>query len=141
MGNKYEATGLIHTISAAETRGTFTFRKFVVEMTDNPKYPQFVEFQATRDEITALDKINVGDEVRISFDIRGREWKSPQGEVKTFNTLQAWKIESTNTAARASGAAPPPPQSVAPPAVADEDIPFASCDLAHELSPIARVLR
>jgi hypothetical protein len=48
MSDKFETTGKVYFIGATETRGNFTFRKFVLEIADNPKYPQFVEFLTRR---------------------------------------------------------------------------------------------
>ena len=40
-----------------------------------------------------MDQFQVGEFVDVSFNLRGREWTSPQGEVKYFNTVEAWRIE------------------------------------------------
>jgi single-stranded DNA-binding protein len=89
-----EATGKLHTIfETKQVSERFSKREFVVEMNDNPKYPQVVLFQLTGDRCAQLDGLSVGDEVRIEFSLRGREWKNPQGEVKYFNSLDVWKIE------------------------------------------------
>jgi hypothetical protein len=89
-----EATGKLHTIfETKQVSERFTKREFVVELNDNPKYPQAVLFQLTGDRCTQLDNFKVGDEVRIDFSLRGREWKSPSGEIKYFNSLDCWKIE------------------------------------------------
>lgn len=98
--------GTVRLIGETKTMGAngFTKREIVVETADNPKYPQLVSFECTKDRCALLDAIGVGDGVTIEFDLRGREWKSPSGEVKYFNTLNAWKIEVTQKAA--TGAAP-----------------------------------
>jgi hypothetical protein len=44
-----------------------------------------------------LDAFKVGNQLEVSFNLRGREWTSPAGEVKYFNTLEAWKIERIGT--------------------------------------------
>jgi hypothetical protein len=89
-----EATGKLHTIfETKQVSERFTKREFVMEMTDNPKYPQTVLFQLTGDRCAQLDQFAVGDEVRIDFSLRGREWRNPQGEVKYFNSLDVWKVE------------------------------------------------
>lgn len=89
-----EATGKLHTIfETKQVSERFSKREFVVEMSDNPKYPQVVLFQLTGDRCTQLDGLNVGDQVSIEFSLRGREWKSPSGEVKYFNSLDVWKLE------------------------------------------------
>ena len=89
-----EATGKLHTIfETTKVSERFTKREFVVEMSDNPKYPQTVLFQLSGDRCSMLDDMRVGDEVRIEFSLRGREWRSPNGDVKYFNSLDVWKIE------------------------------------------------
>lgn len=90
MSNSQSITGKIKMIYQPETKGNFTFRKFV--LTVDEKYPQHIEFQTVKDNINTLDNFRPGDEVSIVFNIRGREWTSPQGDVKYFNTLEAWKI-------------------------------------------------
>jgi hypothetical protein len=67
----------------------FSKREFVVEMADTPKYPQVVLFQLTGDRCAQLDGLNVGDQISIEFSLRGREWRSPSGEVKYFNSLMS----------------------------------------------------
>ena len=89
-----EITGKLHAIfDTAQVSERFTKREFVVELTDNPKYPQLVMFQLTGDRVTPIDGLEVGDSVQIEFSLRGREWKSPRGEVKFFNSLDVWRIE------------------------------------------------
>jgi len=89
-----EATGRLHAIyETKQVSERFTKREFVLELVDNPKYPQTVLFQLTGDRVSQLDGLNVGDQVRIEFNLRGREWRSPQGETKYFNSLEVWKLE------------------------------------------------
>ena len=89
-----EATGKLHTIfETKQVSERFSKREFVVELADNPKYPQTVLFQLTGDRTSQLDGMNVGDLVTIEFSLRGREWRSPAGEVKYFNSLDVWRIE------------------------------------------------
>src|SRR3954469_20288180 len=95
-----EVTGKLRTIfDTKQVSERFTKREFVVELTDG-KYPQSVLFQLTGDRCAALDQFRVGDEVRLEFNLRGREWKNPQGEVKYFNSLDVWRIESPRERAR-----------------------------------------
>jgi len=70
----------------------FKLREFVV--TDNSgQYPQTIQFQASQDKTELLDSIQVGQQVEVFFNLRGREWTNNDGIVKVFNTLDAWKIE------------------------------------------------
>ncbi len=70
----------------------FQKREFVVTTEANTPYPQHVSFQLTQDKCSLLDQFRDGEEIRIHFNLRGREWNGPQG-VKYFNTLEAWRIE------------------------------------------------
>lgn len=72
----------------------FSKREFVVTDGSDEKYPQDIMFELTQDKTALLDSVMEGQEVEVSFNLRGREWKSPQGEVKYFNTLNAFKIET-----------------------------------------------
>src|SRR5688572_28143792 len=88
-----ETTGRLHTIfETKQVSERFTKREFVVEIADNPKYPQTVLFQLTGDRCTMLDGMNVGDQVAIEFSLRGREWRSPSGELKYFTSLDVWRV-------------------------------------------------
>ena len=69
----------------------FSKREFVIETKD--QYPQLVMFQLTQDKCELLSAFKVGNEIEVSFNLRGREWTSPAGEVKYFNTLEAWRLE------------------------------------------------
>ena len=69
----------------------FSKREFVIETND--QYPQLVMFQLTQDKCELLSAFKVGNEIEVSFNLRGREWTSPAGEVKYFNTLEAWRLE------------------------------------------------
>jgi len=71
----------------------FTKRDFVLTTEASTPYPQHISFQITQDKCATLDQFNEGEEIKVQFNLRGREWKSPQGETKFFNTLEAWRIE------------------------------------------------
>lgn len=74
-----------------EITPTYKNVNFVVKTSE--QYPQTIEFQTSNDKADNFLKFNkVGQLVDISFNLRGRQWTNPQGEVKTFNTLDAWKI-------------------------------------------------
>jgi hypothetical protein len=72
---------------------TFKKREFVVEYVENPQYPEFIKFETIQSNCDQLDNLNVGDQVDIQFNLKGRKWTDPQGNVKYFNSLQAWRIE------------------------------------------------
>lgn len=70
----------------------FQKREFVLTTEANTPYPQQVSFQVTQDKCSMLDQYSEGEELKVQFNLRGREWNGPQG-VKYFNTLEAWRIE------------------------------------------------
>jgi hypothetical protein len=72
----------------------FKKREFVIELTDNPKYPQTIQFQLVQDNCPILDQFNLDSKLRVEFELRGRKWTNPDGVDKYFNSLQAWKIET-----------------------------------------------
>jgi len=95
----------------------FSKREFVVETPS--QYPQQILFQLTQDKCSLLDGLQVGQEVDVHLNIRGRSWTNPQGETKYFNTLEAWKIEVLGATAQTQ------PKQVSTPANEEEDdLPF-----------------
>jgi single-strand DNA-binding protein len=124
-----EATGKLRTIfETKQLSERFTKREFVLELTDG-KYPQTVLFQLTGDRCASLDQFQVGDEVRIEFNLRGREWKSPQGEIKYFNSLDVWRIERPRNSARSRRDPDPGYVEAPPPRLDDEPRPRDLDDL------------
>lgn len=71
----------------------FSKRELVMVDNSDVNYPQYVSFEFTQDKTSLLDNVMEGQEIELSFNLRGREWTSPAGDVKYFNTLQGWKIE------------------------------------------------
>lgn len=83
----YELTGKVKVVQDAQTFGSgFTKREFVVTVEDG-KYPQEIILECVQDKVSLLDSLTVGQEVTVTFDIRGREHNS-----RWFNNLVAWKV-------------------------------------------------
>ena len=76
----------------------FSKREFVVTDMSEAQYPQDIMLEFTQDKVSLLDNFGIGQEVEVSFNLRGREWTSPQGDVKYFNTLNAFKLEAIGEA-------------------------------------------
>ena len=90
-----EIKGTIKKISdTVQISERFRKREFVVLYTNNPEYPQPLQFEMVQDRCELLDSFEEGQQVEIYFELRGREWTNPQGQVKYFNSLQAWKVVS-----------------------------------------------
>jgi ribosomal 30S subunit maturation factor RimM len=77
---------------------SFKKREFVV--TDaSGQYEQNILLQTVQDRCDLLDKFKEGDNVEVSFFLRGREWTDPKTkDVKYFNSLDVWKIDSLEDA-------------------------------------------
>lgn len=94
----FQLTGKIKQIGEIQQKSeTFRMRTFVVTIDGETNYPQHIQLQASQDKCEMLDTFSDGSDVSVSFNLRGREWTSPQGEVKYFNSLDAWKIEALNS--------------------------------------------
>ena len=118
----FQIRGKIHVISdTQQITERFRKREFVLELTDNPRYPQFVQFQLTGDRCENLEGYEVGEEVNVEFSLRGREWKSPKGDTKFFNSLDVWQLERSGAGRGADGE---PPLPDGPPPGTDDEIPF-----------------
>ena len=114
----FELAGkLIEKFDVNQVSDTFRKREFVIEKTENQggmEFTDHIKFQLTQDRCALLDNLNLQDEIRISFNIRGRRWVKDD-KVSYFTNLEAWRIEKIAE----SPEQPPPP----PPYKADEDIP------------------
>lgn len=127
-----EASGRLHVIhETQQVTERFRKREFVVELADNPRYPQFVQFQLTGDRCEQMDGFEVGDEINVEFSLRGREWTSPSGDVKYFNSLDVWTLVRAGAQQGARDFEAPaqlgsnePPLPDAPPPGPEDDIPF-----------------
>lgn len=118
----YELTGKVKLIQNAQTFGSgFTKREMVVTVEDG-KYPQEINLEFVQDKVSLLDALEVGQEVTVTFDIRGREYNG-----RYFNNLQGWKIQAGAGSAAPAAAGKPPVSDKDVPADFDEfedDIPF-----------------
>lgn len=119
-GKLYEKS---ETVSVSDK---FRKREFVIEKTEATNAGEFTElikFQLTQDRCDILDRYNVNDEIKISFNIRGRKWEK-DGKVSYFTNLEAWRIEKV-TNENASGSAPIPGVDFPDfEASSDSDLPF-----------------
>lgn len=94
----FEIEGAVHKIFDTESKSEkFQAREFVIKTEGT--YPQFVKFQLTQDRCDLINGYNEGEQIKVYFDLRGREWND-----KFFTNLNAWKVEKPATTA----AAPPP---------------------------------
>jgi len=112
----YELSGKIKLIQEPKTFDSgFTKREMVVIVEDG-KYPQEINLEFVQDKVALLEALQPGQEVTVSFDIRGREYNG-----RYFNNLQGWKVVTAGDVA----AAPPADSHYPTPSdFGDDDIPF-----------------
>jgi len=122
----FEVEGKLHRIFPTEQKSaSFQAREFVLEVPDG-NYPQLIKFQAVQERCGLLDNYNEGDQVKVSFDLRGREWNG-----KYLTNLNAWRIEQGGGGGNTTAAPeerfpadPFPDYSNTPPPPSTDDLPF-----------------
>lgn len=88
-----EVVGKVRMIDSTKEVGSNGFKKRDIVVTTEEQYPQHISIQFVQEKTSLLDNFKPGDNVRVSINLRGREWVNPQGETVYFNTIQGWKIE------------------------------------------------
>ena len=89
-----EVIGTVKVIGAEETVGAAgTFKKRLVVVQTDEQYPQSIAIEFPQDKGSLLDFYEVGQSVKVSINLGGREWVNPAGETKYFNSVKGWKIE------------------------------------------------
>ena len=99
-----EVTGTVKRLLPVQNVSA-TFRKRELVVNTDEQYPQTVAIEFTQDKVDLLDRVREGESVTVSINIRGREWTSPQGEVRYFVTLQGWRVQAGQAGAAAPSAA------------------------------------
>ena len=92
-----EIQGRIKQIFPSQTMGQNGFEKRDLVIVTEEQYPQTIIIQFTQQRCDLLESLQVGQNVKVYINIRGREWTNPQGEIKYFNTIEGWKIEVIQT--------------------------------------------
>ncbi len=124
-----EVQGKIKAVGDTQTFGNNGFRKRELVVTTEEQYPQHIMIEFVQDKCDLLNNYKVGQDVKVSINLRGREWTNPQGEVKYFNSIQGWRIEALQNAGGNTGMPPVPPMDAFEPADSindgdHDDLPF-----------------
>ena len=90
-----ELQGTIRRIGKTETFESGFQKRELVLLTDE-QYPQPISIEFLQDKTALLDQVKEGDKVKIGINIRGREWTSPDGQVKYFNSIIGWRLDKAN---------------------------------------------
>lgn len=85
---KIKHIGEIQQVSAS-------FRKRELVVTTDEQYPQHILIEFNQDKCDILNSYKFQEDVKVSINLRGREWVNPQGETRYFNSIQGWRIERT----------------------------------------------
>jgi hypothetical protein len=117
-------------VVGAEQQVSPTFRKRELVVTTDEQYPQSIMIEFVQDKSDLLNSVAVGENVKVSINLGGREWVNPQGETKYFNSIKGWRIEKIQAEAPAAQPmAPMPPAEAFAPATnfneeEHDDLPF-----------------
>ncbi|MDO1501819.1 DUF3127 domain-containing protein [Winogradskyella maritima] len=111
-----EVQGRIKMIGETQTFGSNGFRKREVVVTTEEQYPQHIMVEFVQDKTDLLNNYQVGQQVKVNINLRGREWVNPQGETKYFNSIQGWRIEAVQAEQGGSDMPPVPPTDAFEPA-------------------------
>ncbi len=107
-----EVSGRVKMIDVTKEVGSGGFKKRDIVVTTDEQYPQYISVQFVQDKCELLNNYQVGDNVKIDINLRGREWTNNQGETVYFNTIQGWRI------AKVQAENAPTPQQMQPTAAA-----------------------
>lgn len=106
-----EVIGRIKKILEQQTFSSGFTKQEVIVLTQE-QYPQTLSIEFLQDKVNLLSNYSEGDEVKISINLRGREWINPEGVAKYFNSIVGWRIERANNPAAQAPAneVPAPPK-------------------------------
>ncbi|MFD2586510.1 DUF3127 domain-containing protein [Croceitalea marina] len=111
-----EVQGRIKMIGETKTFGNNGFRKRELVVTTEEQYPQHILVEFVQDKCDLLNNYADGQMVKVSINLRGREWVNPQGETKYFNSVQGWRIENLQQENTTENMPPVPPMEAFEPA-------------------------
>lgn len=104
----FDITGkLIAKYDIVQRTETFRTREFVIETNEDingRNFSNFIKFQCVQDRTAIVDRINIGDTVKVHFNIKGSKWEK-NGQVNYITNLDAWRIETVNLQSSATSQA------------------------------------
>ena len=91
-----EIIGKIKWIDETKEYGSNGCKKRELVITTDEQYPQHILVEFIQDKCETLNSFQIGNNVKIGINLRGREWTNPEGQVKYFNSIQGWRIDLIN---------------------------------------------
>ncbi|MEN9964903.1 MAG: hypothetical protein RL582_1998 [Bacteroidota bacterium] len=92
----FELTGkLVAKFDTVQRTESFKTREFVVEKSDeinSRTIVNYIKFQCVQDKTSLLDRFNIGDEIKVYFNIKGSRWEK-DGRTNYITNLDAWRME------------------------------------------------
>ena len=82
-----------------EQQVTPAFKKRELVVTTDEQYPQSIMIEFVQDKSDLLNDLEIGQDVKVSINLAGREWVNPIGETKYFNSIKGWRVEKLNDSA------------------------------------------
>ncbi|WP_134088979.1 DUF3127 domain-containing protein [Olivibacter sp. XZL3] len=120
-----EIKGKVHEVGAVQqVTDSFKKRDLIVQYAENPQFVEYIRFEATQDRVNLFDNLVPGEDIEVSFNLRGRPWTNKEGVTTYFNSLVAWRVNKV--APEGAGAAPQyvPPVDISSAPGDDDDLPF-----------------
>lgn len=123
-----EITGKVHEVGQVQqVTDTFKKRDLVIQYAENPQFVEYIKFEATQDRVNLFDNLNAGDDVAVSFNLRGRPWTNKDGITSYFNSLVAWRVNKVAAGQQVAAATPynaPAPADISSENNEEDDLPF-----------------
>lgn len=102
----YEVTGkLVAVYDTMQRTETFKVREFVIEKQDDIGgriISNFIKFQCVQDKTEMPGRFSVGDEVKVSFNLKGNR-SDKSGQTTYFTNLDAWRMENAGAMQQGGG--------------------------------------
>lgn len=119
-----EIRGKVHEVGQTQTvTDSFKKRDIIIAYAENPQFVEYIRFEATQDRVNIFDNLRNGDEVEVSFNLRGRPWTNKEGATTYFNSLVAWRVTKLADGSTAPAQSTPPPIDPSQESE-DDDLPF-----------------
>lgn len=117
-----EVVGKIKLIGDVQTFGSNGFQKRDYVVTTDEQYPQQIKIELHQDKCDLINKYKVGDNIKTSINLRGKEWINDKGVANYFNSIVGWRIESVENAPNVP--LPPPSEDAKLGEQEQDDLPF-----------------
>lgn len=123
----FEITGkLIAKYDIVQRTESFKTREFVIEKSDDiggRVINNYVKFQCVQDKTTMVERFNLGDSVKVSFNIKGTKW-TKDGKENYITNLDAWRMETVKLNSENETDIPPSFVPTEAPNDTSDDLPF-----------------